>query len=299
MRGSPDMAPHIANGARRAPGSRKNRVATPSDENYEYEKQEDPNTSHRSTKGTGASGLGRSFSTRAQDYPEGNLNYTTRKPVPPSASEELDDSTTPRNLPTEDYPSGPSADMPQIQQPVSPPAQGLGPPPSRSNTTRSTKNVRKDWASDRSPLQKLEVTLTGISKEEKRARVQKQRNKPGNGLRARKPKRRKTNQWPQWLAKHQHNVRGQKRNQFLAQAGGENTEISWLRNPCAMNLLPQQQHHQHHGNLEAPPCVTAERSLQLLSTQQSAALKIPNMPAQKLLSQHQQSWGMRPGDQSQ
>ncbi|KAJ6051151.1 hypothetical protein N7460_001685 [Penicillium canescens] len=177
MRGSPDMAngsnpPHIANGARRAPGSRKNRAANPSDENYEYKEQEDPNTSHRSTKGLGASGLGRSFSTRSQDYPEGNLNYTTSKPVPPSALEELDNSTTPRNLPTEDYPSGSSADMPQIQRPVSPPAQGLGPPPSRSNTTRSTKNVRKDWASDRSPLQKLEVTLTGISKEEKRARVQ-------------------------------------------------------------------------------------------------------------------------------
>ena len=165
--------PHIAKGARRAPGSRKNRAATPSDENYEYEaEQVDPNTYTGAQKAPVHQDWAGHSQARAQDYPEGNLNYTTRKPVPPSASEELDDSTTPRNLPTEVYPSGPSADMPQIQQPVSPPAQGLGPPPSRSNTTRSTKNARKDWASDRSPLQKLEVTLTGISKEEKRARVQ-------------------------------------------------------------------------------------------------------------------------------
>ena len=143
MRGSPDMAPHIANGARRAPGSRKNRAATPSDENYEYEEQEDSNTSHRSTKGTGASGLGRSFSTRAQDYPEENLNHTTRKPVPPLASEELDDSTTPRNLPTEDYPSGPIADMPQIQQPIITACSRLGSPSQPVKHHRSDEECTK------------------------------------------------------------------------------------------------------------------------------------------------------------
>ncbi|KAL2405874.1 hypothetical protein ABEF95_003105 [Exophiala dermatitidis] len=42
---------------------------------------------------------------------------------------------------------------------------------SRASASRG-EGPRRDWASDRSPLQKLEVTLTDISKEEKRARVQ-------------------------------------------------------------------------------------------------------------------------------
>ncbi|KAL2444515.1 hypothetical protein ABEF95_016960 [Exophiala dermatitidis] len=42
---------------------------------------------------------------------------------------------------------------------------------SRASASRG-EGSRRDWASDRSPLQKLEVTLTDISKEEKRARVQ-------------------------------------------------------------------------------------------------------------------------------
>ena len=48
-------------------------------------------------------------------------------------------------------------------------------PPSRSNTLQSPTYTsdanRHEWAPDRSPLQKLEVTLGDISKEEKRARV--------------------------------------------------------------------------------------------------------------------------------
>ncbi|PWY80705.1 hypothetical protein BO70DRAFT_387697 [Aspergillus heteromorphus CBS 117.55] len=47
---------------------------------------------------------------------------------------------------------------------ASPSSNGQPSPMSRSST-------RHDWASDRSPLQKLEVTFTGISKEEKRARA--------------------------------------------------------------------------------------------------------------------------------
>ncbi len=46
--------------------------------------------------------------------------------------------------------------------------------PSRSNTRRSSTGLtepRSEWAADRSPLQKLEVKLNDISKEEKRARV--------------------------------------------------------------------------------------------------------------------------------
>jgi hypothetical protein len=42
---------------------------------------------------------------------------------------------------------------------------------SRSGTVRSVKGGRRDWAPNRSPLQQLEATLHGISKEEKRARV--------------------------------------------------------------------------------------------------------------------------------
>lgn len=44
-------------------------------------------------------------------------------------------------------------------------------PLSRSSTTRSAKGQKRDWAPDRSPLQRLEVKLNDISKEEKRARV--------------------------------------------------------------------------------------------------------------------------------
>ncbi|KAJ9355801.1 hypothetical protein DTO027B9_3955 [Paecilomyces variotii] len=44
-------------------------------------------------------------------------------------------------------------------------------PLTRSSTTRSAKGQKRDWAPDRSPLQRLEVKLNDISKEEKRARV--------------------------------------------------------------------------------------------------------------------------------
>jgi hypothetical protein len=55
-------------------------------------------------------------------------------------------------------------------------SEGLAPPrvvktqPVRSNTIKSATG-ESDWASDRSPLQRLEVKLNDISKEEKRARV--------------------------------------------------------------------------------------------------------------------------------
>ncbi|KXG53121.1 uncharacterized protein PGRI_001710 [Penicillium griseofulvum] len=171
MRGSPDMAngssnPHIANGAQRASG-RRNRKNASSAESYEHEECDDPKTPHR--RDAHPSGqLDRSFSARARNQPEGNLNYTTGKPVPSSTEELLEESTTPRGLPTQPYSPKPSVDMPEIhvQSPTS--------PPTRSNTTRSVSasDSRRNWAPERSPLQKLEVTLTGISKEEKRARVQ-------------------------------------------------------------------------------------------------------------------------------
>ena len=44
--------------------------------------------------------------------------------------------------------------------------------PTRSGTLRQSEGSSGDWAADRSPLQRLEVKLNDISKEEKRARVQ-------------------------------------------------------------------------------------------------------------------------------
>ncbi|KAJ5086764.1 hypothetical protein NUU61_008071 [Penicillium alfredii] len=118
---------------------------------------------------------GRSFSARARDLPPGNLNYTARKPVaqtPPGLSEE----SIPRGPPTGVYPPDQNMAMQENEEPTpsleapANPDQTL--PPTRSSTKHSTPESRRDWASDRSPLQKLEVTLDGITKEEKRARVQ-------------------------------------------------------------------------------------------------------------------------------
>ncbi|KAJ5823508.1 hypothetical protein N7447_005848 [Penicillium robsamsonii] len=174
IRGSPDMAngssnPHIANGAQRASG-RRNRRKAPS-ESYE-EQYDDPKTPHRRDVHPSEQ-LDRSFSARARNQPEGNMNYTARKPVPSSTEGLSEESTTPRGLPTKPYSPEPSAGMPEIYV-QSPPASSVSSPPARSNTTRSVSasGARLERAPERSPLQKLEVTLTGISKEEKRARVQ-------------------------------------------------------------------------------------------------------------------------------
>lgn len=178
MRGSPDLAngssnPHVANGAQRAPGKRNRKKANPSDTgSYDNEAQYDyPETPHTSGRNAQSGEIGRSFSARARDQSEGNSNYISRKSVP--LSEDLsEESTTPRGLPAEHHSSKPGAVMPEIQ--VQSPASDVSSPPRRSNTTRSTSgsHPQRGWADDRSPLQKLEVTLTVISKEEKRARVQ-------------------------------------------------------------------------------------------------------------------------------
>ena len=61
--------------------------------------------------------------------------------------------------------------------------------PQRSSTMHNmTEEQRREWAPDRSPLQKLEVTLNDISKEEKRARVEEaemllRESKAGRGVR--------------------------------------------------------------------------------------------------------------------
>ena len=75
------------------------------------------------------------------------------------------DSSTPRAIPRD---ARNAENRPRVIIPTNPPA--------RSNTLNSTTSAateqRREWAPDRSPLQKLEVTLDDISKEEKRARVE-------------------------------------------------------------------------------------------------------------------------------
>lgn len=190
MRGSPDIAngnsdPRDANGTHPASGSRRDSTALPETMDYnddgevyepaaaEGRKKRSAPKAASNTKSSGRTG--RSFSARARDLPVDNSNYTTRKSslqTPPGLSEE---STTPRGLPPAEYLQNTNTETQQNEGPLpeAPTAPASIPSaPSRSNTTHSTSGPRKDWASDRSPLQKLEVTLSGISKEEKRARVQ-------------------------------------------------------------------------------------------------------------------------------
>ncbi|KAJ5380114.1 uncharacterized protein N7496_002542 [Penicillium cataractarum] len=182
MRASPDLAngnhnPQMAKGARRASESRRHSTAVSSVASYEDEpgyasaaaEGSYPQSAPKASSVQRASGPpSRSFSARAA----ANLNYTTRKPAPAAPPGLDEESTTPRGLPPAEYLHGPNAGMPESEEAQT--APGLPSPPSRSNTMRSTSgaSTKRDWASDRSPLQKLEVTLNGISKEEKRARVQ-------------------------------------------------------------------------------------------------------------------------------
>ena len=185
MRGSPDTAnenpyTQIGNGVRRVSGSRK--YSADDQEVGDYGEDMDSESPAEETYRRPASKSkpiarpgqpGRSFSVRARDA---NLNYTTRKPAPEAPPGLSEESTTPRGLPLASYPPDADAASAQEHESVPPPEAPIAPsnpsPLSRSNTTHSTSSQRRDWASDRSPLQKLEVTLNGISKEEKRARVQ-------------------------------------------------------------------------------------------------------------------------------
>ena len=120
---------------------------------------------------------GRPFSMRSRDLPPTNLNYTTRKPAPTASPGASEESSTPRGLPPALYPTGAGAgaknnDLPAMPSTGAPAVSTIPAPPSRSNTMRSSSAQQRDWASDRSPLQQLEVALNGISKEEKRAKVQ-------------------------------------------------------------------------------------------------------------------------------
>ncbi|THC99373.1 hypothetical protein EYZ11_001185 [Aspergillus tanneri] len=110
--------------------------------------------------------ISRSFSARTKDLHRQENPSWIDKPLPPEP---------PVSTNRPDGWRGNGADPHILKQEnirqVSPPSKSQPPLLSRSNTVRSTAEHRRDWASDRSPLQKLEVTLSGISKEEKRARV--------------------------------------------------------------------------------------------------------------------------------
>ncbi|KAJ6083875.1 hypothetical protein N7486_010675 [Penicillium sp. IBT 16267x] len=186
MRNSPEMAnggsyPHNANGAKDAPESHKYSAGGPHigdyDEDMDYESAAEPGPSKPSRSKSKASSKqgppGGSFSARGRDT---DMNYTTRKSAPESPLGFSDESSTPRGLPPASNP--PEAEVTvqeneESRRPEAPSDPSMQSLPSRSNTIRSTSSSqRRDWAPDRSPLQKLEVTLNGISKEEKRARVQ-------------------------------------------------------------------------------------------------------------------------------
>lgn len=170
IRGSPDLTNGNSNYSAASRSYEEELEYTPSANEGPY-----PQPTPKTSSGPSASGpSSRSFSARAAV----NLNYTTRKPgpvAPPGLNEE---STTPRDHPPAEYLHGPKGPISGIEKPQPPPEAPAAPsvpsPPTRSNTVRSTSgaSAKRDWASDRSPLQKLEVTLNGISKEEKRARVQ-------------------------------------------------------------------------------------------------------------------------------
>lgn len=104
----------------------------------------------------------------AQDYalPKDQLRINTnlQNQENARARRQVSQSSTAANPPRR--PSG-SDRPPQSAHPQQVPLSAV----SRSSA-RATADGGRDWAPDRSPLQKLEVTLNDISKEEKRARVQ-------------------------------------------------------------------------------------------------------------------------------
>ncbi|KNG90417.1 hypothetical protein ANOM_001017 [Aspergillus nomiae NRRL 13137] len=113
----------------------------------------------------------RSFSARTKGLSrEGHPNWR-EKPLPPEPYISPDEYATSRGSMTESRLSMSSSVKRDDSHMAPPPGDSHQTPLSRSNTVRSTAEQKHDWAADRSPLQKLEVALTGISKEEKRARV--------------------------------------------------------------------------------------------------------------------------------
>ncbi|KAF4984756.1 hypothetical protein FZEAL_117 [Fusarium zealandicum] len=110
-------------------------------------------------------------------YGNGGLPYTiaaagaTAPPQPYDASQQADDMD---NEEDQQRSSGRAGDnrAPSDSVRRDSNASAYDQPPSRRATTGGSSGRRKKFANDRSPLQKLELTLDSITKEEKRARVQ-------------------------------------------------------------------------------------------------------------------------------
>ena len=183
----------------RAPSARRRRAAQASDAMVDYPQgylpaaPEVPRGLPAGTDPAAArrNGPMRSFSARTrelqrhrrlplEDGREESDAMPRKDPLPPARPSQPKRSVTqplPVRGPPEPVPSeGPKGQAEPVQRAsdaVSPfESESRGSPLSRSNTVRSAKGERHGWAPNRSPLQRLEVTLHGISKEEKRARVQ-------------------------------------------------------------------------------------------------------------------------------
>ncbi|GAB1209315.1 hypothetical protein APSETT445_008087 [Aspergillus pseudonomiae] len=171
------------NGVPRAPSHRRQQShgMTPNALDYETDSDQTygsidvPQTRSKPYKNNPAVAHGhqtsRSFSARTKGLSrEGHPNWR-EKPLPPEPYISPDEYATSRGSMTESRLSMSSSVKRDDSHMAPPPGDSHQTPLSRSNTVRSTAEQKHDWAADRSPLQKLEVALTGISKEEKRARV--------------------------------------------------------------------------------------------------------------------------------
>ncbi|KKK12010.1 hypothetical protein AOCH_001262 [Aspergillus ochraceoroseus] len=122
-----------------------------------------PSQGRQSSQSPGPSG--KNYDNANESNP--TIQPTSRSPTnkPPG----LDPSSLPES---HDIPIAPAFAMQEEDlNKGSPVSQFHSSPLSRSNTVRTSSDQQHNWASDRSPLQKLEVALGGISKEEKRARA--------------------------------------------------------------------------------------------------------------------------------
>ncbi|KAF7592199.1 hypothetical protein BBP40_000540 [Aspergillus hancockii] len=172
-----------SNGVLRAPSHRRqqsyntkpNPINHENDRDQTYESLGFPRTRSVSYKNNPATAQGhqasRSFSARTKELShEGHPNWMD-KPLPPEPYTSPDEYATSRGSRSDSRHSVSSSVKRDDSRRAPSPSNSQTSPLSRSNTIRSTAEQPHDWAADRSPLQKLEVALNGISKEEKRARV--------------------------------------------------------------------------------------------------------------------------------
>jgi hypothetical protein len=114
---------------------------------------------------------------RQQAYEESNAQVFQGAPVYPNQipHDEAYAQRTPSTRSRKPSVSGQNILQPsqaQVPAPPSAPSQDLASPVVRSKSYKASTGQDRVWAADRSPLQRLEVKLNDISKEEKRARVE-------------------------------------------------------------------------------------------------------------------------------